>query len=168
MPSTRIQLRRVDVSEQAALAAALRPYLAELAEFEPELEKAESLDYPYLPLYWSESGREAYWVTLDGDPIGFALSNQQVHQATSAWSVSEFAIDVAWRRKGFGFDGACALLSRHDGPWEVPVLAANTSALKFWRRVLGRCAPGRFEELPDGAVPGWDGTVFVVSARAVR
>ena len=166
MPKPRIHLQRVDVSEQAELAAALRPYLAELAEIAGERDAAVALDYQYLPLYWTEPGREPYWITIDSGRVGFVLANTHVYRPTSAWSVSEFVIDMAWRRKGLGMEAGCALLALHEGPWEVPILPGHSVALRFWRRVLDQCAPGRFEQLPSGAVPDWDGTLFVASPGA--
>jgi hypothetical protein len=51
-----MKLQRVSQMEQPELADAMRPYLAELAKIEGDQPEAVTLDYSYLPLYWTESG----------------------------------------------------------------------------------------------------------------
>jgi predicted acetyltransferase/RimJ/RimL family protein N-acetyltransferase len=153
-----MELQRVHQSEQAALADAMRPYLAELAKIE---EKAADLEYPYLPLYWTESGREAYWLEEQGSRIGFALVNRHTLIQREAWSVSEFHVAPPWRRKGLGRQAAWALLTLHPGWWEIGILRGHSAALSFWTVALESCPGVRLERFQPGAIVNWDGHLLL-------
>lgn len=154
-----VELRRAQSADHDELAAALRPYVAEIARVEGRPAPA---DYEYLPLYWREPGRAAYWILMDGERAGFALVNRQVYLPASDWSVAAFHVSHEWRGKGVATQAACDLLQRHDGTWEVPVLSGHEEAIHFWNHALGVCAPGRVATVPSGTLGGWSGTLFVV------
>lgn len=154
-----VELRRVHSSEHDELGAAMRPYLAGLAAVEGTPAPAE---YQYLPLYWREPGRAAYWILLDGQRAGFALVNRQVFLPASDWCVAEFHVAPEWRGKGVATQAVCDLLNRHEGTWEVPVLSGHEEAVHFWNHALSVCAPGRVATVPAGTLGGWSGTLFVV------
>lgn len=165
-PATvQVTLRLVAAAERAALAEAMRPYLAELAVVEGTVPPE---GYGYLPHYWTEAGRAPYWIEAAGERAGFALANRHVYLLRSAWSVAEFYVTPPWRRTGVGSAAACALLARHAGPWEVPVLVGHAVARRFWARALERCAPGRVTHVEEGRAAGWPGSLFVVEPAAPR
>ena len=140
-----MKLQRVSQAEHRELANAMRPYLAELAKIEGDQAEATSLDYSYLPLYWTESGREAYWLEEQGNRAGFALINTAMFVRSGAWSVSEFYVAPPWRRKGLGRQAVCALLALHPGWWEIGILPGHIAALSFWTIVLEGCSGVRAE-----------------------
>src|SRR6476619_4586286 len=75
-----------------------------------------SYDYPHLPLYWSEPGRHAFLVRLEGKVAGFALINSHSESAKSGVrSVAEFFILRKYRRQGVGTSVAKDLLKRFPG-----------------------------------------------------
>jgi predicted acetyltransferase len=152
--------------EQPELADAMRPYLAELATIERDQTKDVSLDYPYLPLYWTESGREAYWLEEQGNRAGFALINRHALLRSGAWSVSEFYVAPAWRRRGLGRQAACALLSLHPGRWEIGILPGNLAALSFWTIALQGLTGARLEQFQPGNVVDWEGYLLVSEVNA--
>ena len=157
-----MKLQRVRQLEDAELADAMRPYLAELAKIEGDQAKSTSLEYPYLPLYWTESGREAYWLDEQGNRAGFALINRHAFVRSGAWSVSEFYVAPPWRRRGLGRQAACALLTLHPGWWEIGILPGHIAALSFWTAVLeSRWSDVRLEQFQPGALVDWDGYLLV-------
>jgi predicted acetyltransferase len=158
---TPVQLQRVPELEQRELADAMRQYLAELAKIEGDQAKATNLDYSYLPLYWTESGREAYWFEEQGSRVGFALINRHAFVRRGAWSVSEFYVAPAWRRKGLGREAACAALNLHPGWWEIGVLPGHVAALSFWTIVLEGCSGARLKQFQPGTVVDWEGYLLV-------
>ena len=52
------------------------------------------------------------------------------------------------------------VFDRFDGRWETAVTRRNTSALAFWRRVIG--THRRISEIEEHDVqpPAWNGAVF--------
>jgi predicted acetyltransferase len=161
-PALQVELRRIAAHEKPRLRAALRRYLAELPATGCRLPAPAGLDYPYLPAYWVEASRIPYWIVADGRIVGFVLVNDHVYRRGSEFSVAEFYVEPAWRRRGAGFRAVRRLLMDHPGTWEVPVAADAAGAVAFWDRTLERCAPGRIERLPPGAIRAWPGWLFVV------
>src|SRR3546814_14265595 len=84
-----VHVARASVSERNGIAGMLRYYLSELGA-PPE--------YPYLDLYWSESGRFPYLLCVADEVIGFALVRFDAH----AFQMAEFYVAPAWRRRRFG------------------------------------------------------------------
>jgi predicted acetyltransferase len=162
-----MRLQRVPQLEHPELADAMRPYLAELAKLEAGQDGAASLDYPYLPLYWTESGREAYWLEERGQRVGLALINRHALVRIGAWSVAEFYVTPAWRRKGLGRQGACALFSMHPGWWEIKILPGHLTALSFWTTVLEGCSGDRLERFQPGTVVDWEGSLLVADVPPI-
>jgi predicted acetyltransferase len=161
-----MRLRTVPAAEQRDLALAMRPYLAELAHFEGQPDDPATLEYPYLPLYWTQQEREAYWIEDRDARVGFALINRDVFLPDSAWSVSEFYVTPAFRRRGLGKEAARVLLGRHPGAWEVAILPGNARALAFWTNVLEGLSAGRVASFAPGTVADWDGHLLVADGSA--
>ena len=157
-----MKLQRVSQVEHRELADAMRPYLAELAKVEGDQAEATSMDYSYLPLYWTESGREAYWLEEQGSRAGFALINRHTFVRNDAWSVSEFYVAPPWRQNGLGRQAACALLTLHPGWWEIGILPGHIAALAFWTSVLEGCPGVGLEQFQPGTVGDWKGHLLVV------
>jgi predicted acetyltransferase len=159
-----MRLQRVAIAEQSELAAAMRRYLAELMDIDGHQNEALNLDYPYLPLYFIEPEREAYWIEEEDARVGFALINRHVFLRSGAWSVSEFYVVPASRRKGLGRQAVAALLALHPGVWEIGILPGNRAALTFWANVLKDCS-GRLEQFSPGTVVDWEGYLLVAECR---
>ncbi|MBI1200096.1 MAG: GNAT family N-acetyltransferase [Phenylobacterium sp.] len=147
------QLYTYDFTEQWAGEA--RGELAEDGTFEP---------YPYLDSYWTEPGREAFLVRVDGDLAGFVLLNDHSHAGLPVdHAVAEFFIVRKHRRGGVGHLAATAAIGPRPGQWELAVARRNAGALAFWRGVAAELASGPVEAL-DTTTP-WNGTIlrFVVA-----
>ncbi|MEJ8840456.1 GNAT family N-acetyltransferase [Ramlibacter sp. AN1133] len=110
--------------DRVLLASMLRDYLEELG--------AES-KYPYLDLYWRESGRYAYWIKVSGDIAGFALI-RQTEGGTN--EVAEFFVGGPWRRRGVGRAAAKALFAAHHGLWQVRSYPLSPASESFWEKVV--------------------------------
>lgn len=94
--------------------------------------------YLDLPNYWTDQGRTAFLIKVDGAVGGFALVKQVSYAdaATPHWDVAEFFIAREHRRNGAGTRAAHALWRRFSGLWQVRVLAANDAALHFWQKAI--------------------------------
>jgi predicted acetyltransferase len=79
------------------------------------------------------------------------------------WSIAEFFVLPAFRRKKVGERAAGILFARHKGVWHVAELRTNRQAIAFWRKVIGRFTSGRFKEV-DLKKDQWDGRVQVFTS----
>lgn len=86
----------------------------------------------------------AAYLVMSGDaPVGLAL----VRALTEPTRVlNSFFIVRAARQRGIGLRAVRELVSRHPGPWEVAFQDANTTAVRFWRRVARQLAPDSWTE----------------------
>lgn len=92
--------------------------------------------YRELPTYWRDPGKHAFFVVMDGVPVGFVLIKQAPSAAEfkRVWDVAEFFIGAAYRRRGVGLAAAHTVWRQLKGNWQVRVLEANRAALAFWER----------------------------------
>lgn len=106
--------------------------------------------------FWTEPGRHAFLVRVDGVLAGFALVRDEAWFAGAGTrEVSEFFVLRRYRRLGVGERVATGLFDRFPGPWEVAQMASNVEAQAFWRAVIGRYTGGDFADgertsEPDG------------------
>jgi predicted acetyltransferase len=99
--------------------------------------------------YWSEPGRFAFLVKVDGEPAGFVLVGNDGTQPETQYDMGEFFIMRKFRGRGLGQQVACNIFDRFRGRWEVRVVVQNNPALAFWRKVIGRYTGGKFQQLPE-------------------
>ena len=125
-----------------------------LDEFSPidgrEIEPDGTYRYPYLDLYWLESGRYPFVLWADGRLAGFALVIERslIEPFESGFDMAEFFVLRRWRRRGIGEAAARQLFDRFPGEWWIVSHASNTQARGFWRAVVERYAGTRFVERP--------------------
>ena len=134
-----IELVSATEADAPVLANLLELYIHDFSEFVPlEVGKDGRFGYTALPLYWRGENRFAYLAKLDGNWIGFALVHriQGSNAASDHWDMAEFFILRAHRRCHHGSTMAEQVFRRHPGAWRVRVLRANSSAEKFWQRVV--------------------------------
>lgn len=130
-------------------------YLHDLSEFDTgyyHLDDDGRWQPDHLPS-WLEDGRDLpLLLLLDGRRVGFAM----VGRKPSPWvapgcdyRMSEFFVLKRERMRGVGSSAAHAVFDAHPGRWEVSELVRNERAIRFWRRVIGEHADGRFDETAD-------------------
>ena len=111
---------------------------------------------------WPSASRHPFLLAADGGLVGFAivdrLERSTVTNATALWDMAQFFVVASLRRRGTGAAAAAQLFDRFPGRWEVREIAANVSALHFWRVAISRYTGGRFTEVVFADGP-WRGTV---------
>ena len=120
--------------DSALIEVQMKPYLAELSQFEP----LDSFEYPYLKFYWEEPDRFPYLIK-DGDEVcGFALVRRETSGTSEpdVHSIAEFYIQPEFRGKNLGRVAVTDIVGKFTGPWLVQVLELNLPALGFWQKVL--------------------------------
>ena len=131
-----IELVRAAPEQESTLANLLELYAHDFSEFHRlELGPDGRFGYKNLSLYWSEPGRHPFLILVDGRLAGLALvkHGSEISGNQAVWDVAEFFIVRAYRRHGIGMKIAHEVWRRFPGPWEVRVMAANRTALNFWR-----------------------------------
>lgn len=143
------------------LAQLLELYRCELSGLDGRTpDRRGRFGYPRLPTYWKETGRHPYLIRANGQLAGFALVNKWSPLEGCDWSVAEFFVLPAFRKKQVGERAAAILFARHTGTWHVAEMRKNRQALAFWRKVIGRFTGRRFKEV-DVKTAHWDGRVQV-------
>ena len=148
-----VSLEPVAAERRPALEAMFQLYVHDFSEFwagQPRGELQEDgrfPDYPYLDLYWTDAGRSAWFIRVDGHLAGFALLSAESHSGEPAdHDIAEFFVARKHRRGGVGFEAARQLISPRPGRWEIAVTRANVGAQGFWRRVAQVFAAGEVED----------------------
>ncbi|WP_414162517.1 GNAT family N-acetyltransferase (plasmid) [Salmonella enterica subsp. enterica serovar Strathcona] len=123
-PLGTLSVERAPVQSAELLGRLLRECLSELGA---------SPDYPYLPLYWEESGREPYLFFVQGDVAGFALVREV---EGSVREIAEFWVAPKHRRRGIGRAAAREIFRTHPGEWAVSSFPGSATAEAFWGNVI--------------------------------
>lgn len=104
---------------------------------------------------WLDEEEDYPLILVDGGArVGAALVNQAPSPHVSPgiqFRMSEFFVLRGYRGRGLGRRAVFALFDRFRGAWEVSELLRNEPAIRFWRRVIGEYADGRFQETRDAA-----------------
>jgi predicted acetyltransferase len=138
-PSAQIDVIPAGPEQQAVLARLLELYAHDFSEFyDIEIGPDGRFGYSSLPLYWSERGRHAFLVWVDGKLAGFVLVKRgsDLSGNEAVWDMAEFFVLRGYRRRGIGTQTAHTVWRRFPGAWEVRVMQSNASAQRFWERAI--------------------------------
>lgn len=153
-----VSLVAVTEADKPVLANLLQLYRYDFSEIRGyELTPHGTFVYRFLDHYFTDAGREAHFITVDGQLAGFALARSDVHEDGS-WNVGEFFVVRRHRGKGVARAAAVQLWSRHPGVWTLAYDHANQSAAAFWNTVVDSVADGPVTRAdrypPDVSFPG--------------
>lgn len=95
--------------------------------------------YRYLDSYFTEDGREACFITADGQLAGFTMTRRM---DDGAREVAEFFVVRRYRRHGVGRNAARQMFLRHPGKWLLAFDHDNFEASRFWPSVVAAIADG--------------------------
>ncbi len=147
-PDLRVELIPAAAEQAPVLANLIELYAHDFSEFH-DLDIGEDGRFGYapLPLYWTEPGRHPFLVRMDGKLAGLVL----VKKGSAVWDMAEFFVLRGCRKRGIGTRVAHEVWRRFPGAWEVRVMQANVSALKFWAGAIASFTgeavePGSFEK----------------------
>ena len=136
-----IEIRKAGIREKPVLRNLMELYRYDSSEFDGEDVGEHGLFvYRYFDHYWTEPGRHAFLVRVDGQAgrICYGQRRLELTKASRIHSIAEFFIMRKYRRQGIGTTVARRILDMFPGRWRVAEEEANTPAQAFWRQVISR------------------------------
>ena len=135
------------------LESAYRDYLNDLAPLGtgmfPTLPEFGHREHDQLTSWYADSSAHLLTVVKDNQPVGFAVVRTE-HAITGRdagnFSMAEFFVARAWRRRGVGQEAVRLILDRFSGRWHIMEYLRNPQAVAFWRRVVSNYTAGRYQE----------------------
>jgi len=142
-----IELRLVPADEKEVLRNLLEKYEYEFSQYNNRDVNALGLyGYRYLDNYWSEDGRWAYFIEVDGKLAGFVMITNIPYDGTETdFSIAEFFVMYAYRRLGVGKEAFFKALEMHRGRWQLAYIPKNIPSVHFWTKVVDEYTKGNFE-----------------------
>lgn len=153
-----VEVQRAGIEEKPVLRNLMELYRYDSSEFDgADVGEHGLFTYRYLDHYWTEPGRHAFIVRVDGRLAGFVMVRiLETDGAEAVHSIAEFFIMRRYRRQNVGTTVARRIFDMFPGRWRVAEEEANAPAQAFWRKVTRRYTEGKFREQ---RVDEWDGPV---------
>ena len=159
-----IVLRRAKREDREILANLLEKYDYEFSQYDDrDVNKLGLYGYEYLDYYWTEKGRFAYFIEVDGHLAGFVMVNDypEAPGVKTDFCISEFFVMYKYRRKGVGKESVFRVLDLHHGKWQLKRHPHNIVSVHFWDHVINDYTNGNYELIkayPNREVDYEDGT----------
>lgn len=159
-----MELKPITYEEKSVLQHIMELFQYDMSEFEDNIHvNSHGLyGYKYLDNYWTEEGRFAFFVKVDGHIVGFALlrEHEPLQEGIKTYSMAEFFIMRAYRNKRVGYRAAEQLFSMFQGKWSLSYLERNVVSERFWRKVIGSCSQGEIMESVQRGLPTFEFYTF--------
>jgi len=131
------------LNDLAPSATGIFPVLGEVGHREPD----------QLQRWFGDPTAQILTILYNDEPAGFAMVRRRSEPSLSAapvpafeFSMAEFFIARAWRRRGIGSEAVRLLFDRFAGQWLISEHVRNATAVKFWRRVVAAYTQGKYQE----------------------
>ena len=121
-------------------------YLYEMTNYyDDPMDEHGNYHYGHFDEYFSDPKRTAYLLYDDDTLIGFAMLNPYSCIGKSPdYTMAEFTVFPAYRRKHLAFDVVNAILNKHPGQWEIKYNENNLAAKHLWSKVSAAYSPEVF------------------------
>ncbi|MBQ8506645.1 MAG: GNAT family N-acetyltransferase [Clostridia bacterium] len=132
-----IKAIEADKSKEQVLSNLMQKYLYEMsAYYGAEMDENGNFSYKYLPYYFTDADRGAYFLYDGGEMIGFALINAHSFTGEAVDNcIAEFAVFPAYRRSGKAMEAIEALRAVRKGSWQLKYSPKNRPGAAFWQKV---------------------------------
>lgn len=155
------ELEPVAEEQKEILRNLLEKYDYEFSQYDGvEVNALGLYGYSYLDNYWTEDGRWAFFLKVDGKLAGFAMVNNYPEAGEPLdFCMSEFFVMYKYRRCGLGRWAAFALFNRFQGLWQLKRTPRNVGSVYFWDKVVSEYTKGNFRlERGRADIAYFDGT----------
>ncbi len=121
-------------------------YLYEMTNYyDDPMDEKGNYHYGHFDEYFSDPKRVAYLLYDENTLIGFAMLHPYSCIGRNPnYTMAEFTIFPAYRRKHLALDAVNALLERHPGQWEIKYNEKNLAAKHLWNKVAAPYSPKVF------------------------
>ena len=138
-----INLRIAGKEDRTLLWNINQKYLYEMTQFyDDPMDENGNFHYGYFEEYFSDPNRVAYLLYDNDNIVGFALLNPySCCGGKPDYTMAEFTIFPAYRRKHLASEAVKTILKKHPGKWEVKYNEKNTAAKKFWTTITSEYSP---------------------------
>ena len=145
-----VTAQQVNKSKEHVLYNLLQKYLYEMtAYYNDPIDEEGNFPYKYLPYYFTDKDRQAFFLFDDEVMIGFALINTHSFTGEPVDNcIAEFTIFPSYRHRGKGMEAIEALRNVRQGSWQLKYSTKNRQGAAFWKRVKERYN-GREQKLDD-------------------
>lgn len=165
-----VLLKKVAIEDNQVLRNLLELYQYDFSEFD----KADVNDhglygYKYLDHYWTEPGRNPFFIMVEDNLAGFVLVNDFCYlcKPGEARAISEFFVMKKYRRMGVGEVAARTVFEMFPGKWEVVQHPENKSSITFWEKVISEITRGQYRKL-EAETEDWTGQALIFSNKSIR
>ena len=138
-----LRLQNVQKKDRDLLWNINQKYLYEMTNFyDDPMDAIGNYHYGYFDEYFSDPMRVAYFIFNDDLLVGFAMicPYSNIDQNPD-YTMAEFTIFPAYRRKHFAIDAVEMILDKHSGKWEIKYNEKNSGAKKLWNTVAAPYEP---------------------------
>ena len=138
-----IQLKPVRPDDRTLLWNINQKYLYEMTNFyDDPMDEEGNYRYGHFDEYFSDPKRQAYFIYNDESLIGFAmLCPYSYIEQDPDYTMAEFTIFPAFRKRHFALDAANLILTSHSGSWEIKYNEKNTAAKRLWNKAAAPYNP---------------------------
>ena len=138
-----LRLQTVTKKDRDLLWNINQKYLYEMTNFyDDPMDENGNYHYGHFDEYFTDPKRVAYFVYDDEVLIGFAMlcPYSNINQNPD-YTMAEFTIFPAYRRKHFALEAAKMIIDQHPGKWEIKYNEKNSGAMRLWNTVAKPYAP---------------------------
>ena len=138
-----ITLQPVQPHQRELLWNINQKYLYEMTNFyDDPMDECGNYHYGHFEEYFTDPRREALFIVNGQTPVGFAFicPYSNIGQEPD-YTMAEFTIFPAYRRKHFAREAAAAIITARPGKWEIKFNEKNLPAKRLWTAVTEAYGP---------------------------
>lgn len=132
-----IRLQEVKAEERERLWNINQKYLYEMTKYYPDkMDEQGQYHYGYFDAYFTDTERKAFFIYDNDSMVGFVMLNPYSaigHHPD--YTIAEFTIFPAYRRKHYAIDAVNLILSNYHGRWEIKYNENNVGAKELWTKI---------------------------------
>ena len=138
-----LQLQTVQAKDRDLLWNVNQKYLYEMTSFyDDPMDENGNYHYGHFADYFSDPRRTAYFIADDNVLVGFAMLCPYSDLGRNPdYTIAEFTIFPAFRRRHFALEAAKKIIGKHPGKWEIKYNERNVPAKQLWKAVTAPYAP---------------------------
>ena len=138
-----IRLAPVLETDRNLLWNLVQKYLYEMSNYyEDPFDNVGNYCYEHFEEYFSDPKRTAYLLYIENTLIGFAMLHPySCLGRTPDFTMAEFTIFPAFRRRHLAVEAVNTILKKHPGQWEIKYNEKNLAAKRLWNNVASAYNP---------------------------